>query len=61
MVTWAPSLDWRRSPMWSLPHAIGAATPPWYLLLGLPVAGAGIVIAARMLLPGDGGHDPLPG
>jgi chloride channel protein, CIC family len=36
-------------------------TPPWYLIVGLPVAGAMIVIAARALLPGDGGHRPLDG
>ncbi|HET8754927.1 MAG TPA: chloride channel protein [Solirubrobacteraceae bacterium] len=34
---------------------------PWYLIVGLPVAGAVIVIAARALLPGDGGHRPLDG
>jgi H+/Cl- antiporter ClcA len=31
------------------------------LVLGLPVVGAGIVIAARLLLPGDGGESPLTG
>jgi chloride channel protein, CIC family len=36
-------------------------SPPWYLVLGLPVAGAVIVIAARALLPGDGGRPPLEG
>jgi H+/Cl- antiporter ClcA len=36
-------------------------TPAWYLIVGLPVAGAVIVIAARALLPGDGGHRPLDG
>ena len=36
-------------------------TPPWYLIVGLPVVGAAIVIAARALLPGDGGHRPLDG
>jgi hypothetical protein len=30
-------------------------------VVGLPVAGACIVIAARRLLPGDGGHAPLVG
>ena len=30
-------------------------TLPWFLVLGLPVAGALIVIVARRLLPGDGG------
>jgi H+/Cl- antiporter ClcA len=35
--------------------------PAWYLIVGLPVVGAGIVAAARALLPGDGGHAPLHG
>jgi H+/Cl- antiporter ClcA len=45
----------------SLPHALGASSPPWYLVVGLPVAGAAIVLAARLLLPGDGGGEPLEG
>jgi H+/Cl- antiporter ClcA len=44
-----------------LPDALGESESPWYLVLGLPVAGAAIVLAARMLLPGDGGHAPLEG
>jgi len=44
-----------------LPSAIGHATPPWYLVIGLPVVGAAVVLAARRLLPGDGGHRPLVG
>jgi H+/Cl- antiporter ClcA len=36
-------------------------SPAWYLIVGLPVAGAAIVAAARALLPGDGGHRPLDG
>ena len=44
-----------------LPERLDASGPPWYLVLGLPVLGAGIVIAARTLLPGDGGHEPLDG
>jgi H+/Cl- antiporter ClcA len=44
-----------------LPDRLGASSPPWYLVLGLPVVGAGIVLAARWLLPGDGGHPPLGG
>jgi H+/Cl- antiporter ClcA len=35
--------------------------PEWYLVVGLPVAGALIVIVARRLLPGDGGSSPLRG
>jgi H+/Cl- antiporter ClcA len=44
-----------------LPAALGASSPPWYLVLGLPLVGAAIVLAARKLLPGDGGHEPLEG
>jgi H+/Cl- antiporter ClcA len=33
----------------------------WYRVIGLPVAGAAVVLAARKLLPGDGGHRPLQG
>ena len=48
--------------LWTdLPDALGDSSPPWYLVLGLPVVGALIVIAARKLLPGDGGHRPLEG
>ena len=34
---------------------------PAYLVLGLPVVGALIVLLARRFLPGDGGHRPLEG
>ena len=44
-----------------LSAALGFAAPPWFLIIGLPVAGALLVIAARRLLPGDGGHSPLEG
>jgi H+/Cl- antiporter ClcA len=44
-----------------LPDALGASSPPWYLVVGLPVAGAVVVAAARAWLPGDGGHRPLAG
>jgi H+/Cl- antiporter ClcA len=50
--------DW----LWTdLPDALGADQPPWYLVVGLPVVGALVVLAARTLLPGDGGHEPLLG
>jgi H+/Cl- antiporter ClcA len=50
--------DW----LWTdVPVALGAAAPPWYLVAGLPVVGAAVVLAARKLLPGDGGHSPLDG
>jgi H+/Cl- antiporter ClcA len=50
--------DW----LWTdLPEALDVASPPWYLVVGLPVVGAVLVIAARRLLPGDGGHEPLAG
>jgi H+/Cl- antiporter ClcA len=44
-----------------LPAALGASSPPWYLVMGLPLVGAALVVAARKLLPGDGGHPPLQG
>jgi chloride channel protein, CIC family len=44
-----------------LPDAVGEAAPPWYLVIGLPVVGAAIVLLARLWLPGDGGHEPLDG
>jgi H+/Cl- antiporter ClcA len=45
----------------SLPKALGHSAPPWYLVLLLPPAGACVVLLARTLLPGDGGHPPLEG
>jgi H+/Cl- antiporter ClcA len=48
--------------LWTdLPDALGESGPPWYLVLGLPVAGAAVVWIARTVLPGDGGHTPLHG
>ena len=48
--------------LWTdLPDTLGEASPPWYLVLGLPVVGASIVVLARVFLPGDGGHKPLDG
>jgi H+/Cl- antiporter ClcA len=48
--------------LWTtLPSNLGRSSPPWYLLLGLPMLGAGIVLLARRTLPGDGGHAPLGG
>jgi H+/Cl- antiporter ClcA len=44
-----------------LPDALGHSSPPWYLVLFLPVAGAALVLAARRLFPGDGGHRPIEG
>ena len=44
----------------TLPTALGRDSPPWYLVLGLPVVGAVLVAAARAL-PGDGGHRPVDG
>jgi H+/Cl- antiporter ClcA len=44
-----------------LPDALGASSPPWFLVIGLPVVGAAVVAAARLWLPGDGGHEPLGG
>jgi H+/Cl- antiporter ClcA len=44
-----------------LPDSLGHDSPPWYLVVGLPLAGACVVVAARALLPGDGGHRPIDG
>ncbi len=44
-----------------LPDALGHSSAPWYLVVGLPVVGAAVVVVARLLLPGDGGHSPLEG
>jgi H+/Cl- antiporter ClcA len=48
--------------LWTtLPSSLGHASPPWYLVIGLPVAGAAVVLVTRAALPGDGGHSPLEG
>ena len=44
-----------------LPRDLGGDSPQWYLVIGLPVAGALVVIVARTFLPGDGGNPPLKG
>lgn len=44
-----------------LPHHLDESSPPWYLVIGLPAAGACLVAIARRVLPGDGGHSPLHG
>ncbi len=48
--------------LWTdLPDALGESSPPWYLVIGLPIVGAFVVWLARRFLPGDGGHNPLGG
>jgi len=48
--------------LWSdLPDRRGHASPPWYLVVGIPLAGACVVLVARRFLPGDGGVTPLVG
>jgi H+/Cl- antiporter ClcA len=48
--------------LWTdLPDRLGHSSPPWYLVIGLPLAGALVVLAARLFLPGDGGISPLIG
>jgi H+/Cl- antiporter ClcA len=48
--------------LWTdLPDQLGRDSPPWYLVVGLPVVGGLIVWVARHYLPGDGGHSPLDG
>jgi chloride channel protein, CIC family len=55
-------VNWLERWLWTdLPGYLGASAPPWYLVLGLPMVGACVVVAARTLLPGDGGHQPLGG
>jgi H+/Cl- antiporter ClcA len=50
--------DW----LWEdLPAFLGKPEPPSLLVVAIPVAGAIVVLAARRLLPGDGGHRPLEG
>ncbi len=44
-----------------LPSELGFSSPPWWLVIGLPVVGAGLVACTRRFLPGDGGHEPLDG
>jgi H+/Cl- antiporter ClcA len=44
----------------TLPEALGASEPPWYLVLLLPVVGAALVALARRL-PGEGGPSPVAG
>lgn len=44
-----------------LPHHLDESSPPWYLVIGLPVVGACLVAVARRFMPGDGGHKPLHG
>jgi H+/Cl- antiporter ClcA len=55
-------VHWLEDRLWTdLPDRLGYASPPWFLVVGLPVVGAAIVLLARTLLPGDGGHSPLAG
>jgi H+/Cl- antiporter ClcA len=44
-----------------LPDALGFSSPPWFLVVGVPVAGACVVLLARRTMPGDGGHSPVEG
>jgi H+/Cl- antiporter ClcA len=56
------SVNWLEDRLWDdLPDALGYSSPPWFLVISLPALGACIVVAARSLLPGDGGHEPLKG
>ncbi|MGV9714232.1 chloride channel protein [Gordonia sp. NPDC003424] len=64
VVAWAflQVVHWLEDLLWTdLPDALGHSSPPWYLILGLPVCGAIVVALARAFLPGDGGHRPLMG
>jgi H+/Cl- antiporter ClcA len=55
-------VHWLEHELWtSLPSALGLDTPPWWLILTIPVVGALLVWLARTALPGDGGHEPRGG
>jgi H+/Cl- antiporter ClcA len=55
-------VHWLEDRLWTdLPDRLGYDSAPWFLVIGLPVVGAAVVVAARTLLPGDGGHSPLAG
>jgi H+/Cl- antiporter ClcA len=55
-------VHWLEDGLWTgLPDRLGYGSPPWFLVVGLPAAGAAVVVAARALLPGDGGHRPIEG
>src|SRR4026209_2392022 len=57
-----PAVHYLEQLSWdALPTALGEASPPWYLVVFLPVVGAAIVAIARLTLPGDGGRSPLAG
>jgi H+/Cl- antiporter ClcA len=48
--------------LWDVwPESLGLDAPPWWLIVGLPLAGALLVWLARAALPGGGGHEPLDG
>jgi len=44
-----------------LPRHLGGESPQWYLVIGLPVVGALIVVAARTFLPDAAGTRPCRG
>ncbi len=55
-------VNWCEDWLWTdLPDAMDRTTPPWFLVVLLPVVGAALVYVARRFLPGDGGHEPLLG
>lgn len=61
-VLFLAAVHWSEHLLWTeLPTLLGRSEPPWYLIIGLPVAGALIVATSRRLLPGGGGHSPLEG
>jgi H+/Cl- antiporter ClcA len=55
-------VHWLEHWLWvSLPSSMGLTTPPWWLIVALPVVGAVLVWLATRLLPGHGGHEPIYG
>jgi H+/Cl- antiporter ClcA len=55
-------VHWFEDVLWAdLPNALGYDQVPWFMIVGLPVAGGLVVWVARRFLPGDGGHSPIHG
>ena len=55
-------VHWLEHWLWvSLPASMGLTTPPWWLIVALPVVGAVLVWAASTFFPGHGGHEPIYG
>ena len=61
-IAFLPVVHWLQNWLWvSLPTAMGLTSPPWWLIVALPVVGAVLVWLASTYLPGHGGHEPIYG